>query len=663
MRWITALTAAVLTAALVVAGWVLAALEPTATTLGIAAAGTLLAGVTAALGLVVARRARANVVGALLVLVALGEALTATREVGWRVLAAHPDTAAQLNWLVALLAESSIWLFAALALLLLCFPDGRPYWRFVAPALLVAAAIHHGYGAVDVAPYAAPLHDVPHRWGPPPFAVELAAFLADVTLLGLLIACAASLFARYRRSGELRRRQIRWLALAGAGVPGFIVVCLAEIALTGHSGWAAGTVALATGLGIPLATAVAMLRHDLYDVDRALAATVGYGLATAVLLVVFAAASAAAGVIFGHDSTVVAAAATALAAVALSPLRRRLQRRVDRRLYPQRQAALAAIAGLQREIHAGDARPEQLAERLRAALRDPTLRIGYRVPGAAVLVDETGAPLTSGPPVLSGDAPTGAVGGHGTPVMLGGAPTGAIVAAVSAELLREVAAASATLVEVVRLRLEVTAALREVEASRARLLHAGYAERRRLERDLHDGAQQRLVSLGMALRLAQRHLGTVDVDGLIDETVAELGTAVAELRQIAHGLRPSSLDDGLPAALAALTQHVPIPVGLDVQAPDPLPDDVATTAYFVISEAIANAVKHAGASRIDVRVARVNGHLAVRVSDDGCGGAAPAPGSGLSGLSDRVGAVGGALALDSRQGSGTTVEATVPCAS
>jgi signal transduction histidine kinase len=644
MRWITALTAALLTGALVVTGWVLAALEPTATTLGIAAVGTLLAGVTAGLGLVVARRARGNAVGALLVLVAAGEALTATREIGWRVLAAHPDTAERLNWLVALLAESSIWLFAALALLLLCFPDGRPLWRVVPPLLLVAAGIHHAYGAVDDAPYAAPLQDVPHPWGPPPLAVEAVGFLADLTLLGLLMACAASLFVRHRRADELRRRQIRWLALAGIGVPGFIVVCLAEIVLTGEPGWAGDTVALATGLGIPLATAVAMLRHDLYDVDRALAATVGYGLATGVLLLVFAAASAVAGVILGHDSTVVAAAATALAAVALSPLRRRLQRRVDRRLYPQRQAALAAIARLQREIHAGDGRPEQLAERLRVALRDPELRVGYRVPGAAGLVDETGTPL----------------GGEGTPVELGGEPIGAIV---SAELPREVAAASATLVEVVRLRLEVTAALREVEASRARLVHAGYAERRRLECDLHDGAQQRLVSLGMALRLAQRHLGTVDVNGLIDETVAELGTAVAELRRIAHGIRPSSLDDGLPAALAALTQHVPIPVALDVQAPDPLPDDVATTAYFVISEAIANAVKHAGASRIDVRIARTNGHLAVRVSDDGCGGAAPVPGSGLAGLSDRVGAVGGALALRSRRGGGTTVEATVPCGS
>jgi signal transduction histidine kinase len=253
------------------------------------------------------------------------------------------------------------------------------------------------------------------------------------------------------------------------------------------------------------------------------------------------------------------------------------------------------------------------------------------------------------------------------PVVISGEPIGALLPrsrSLSADLLREVGAASATLVEVVRLRLEVTAALREVEASRARLVHVGDEERRRLERDRHDGAQQRLVSLGMALRLAQRHLddGTTDVNGLIDQAVAELGTAVVELRQIAHGLRPSSLDDGLHGALAALTQHLPIAVGLEVGS-EPLPDDVATTVYYVTSEAITNAVKHADATRIHVRIARCNGHLEVRIADDGKGGATLTAGSGLAGLSDRVHAIGSALALESYDGRGTIVEAMVPCES
>jgi signal transduction histidine kinase len=504
---------------------------------------------------------------------------------------------------------------------------------------------------VDTAPFAPPLEHLDHPFGPAPLAVEAVATAGELLLLAMLVASAGSLFVRFRRSDAQRRRQLKWLALAGLAVPGFIVVCLAEIIVLGHVGPVSIAIAILGAFAVPSAIAVAMLRDDLYDVDRALAGTVAFVVTSGLVLAVFGAVAFAGGVVLGHGSAVAAAAATAACAAVLSPLRRVAQRRVDRRLYPLRQAALAAIAGLQHDIHAGAARPEQLAERLRDALRDPALEVGYLVPGSGALVGASGAPLD---------------GAESVPVLMSDAPIGALRSqVVSPELLREVAAASVTLVEVVRLRLEVTAVLREVEASRTRLVQVGYEERRRLERDLHDGAQQRLVSLGMSLRLAQRHLDddATDLDGLLDQTVAELGTAVAELRQIAHGLRPTSLDDGLHAALIALAQHVPIPVALDVHHPEPLPDDVATTVYFVTSEAVANAVKHAGATRIDVHISRANGHLGVRISDDGCGGAYLCAGCGLAGLSDRVQALGGALALDSRAGHGTILEATVPCAS
>jgi signal transduction histidine kinase len=289
-------------------------------------------------------------------------------------------------------------------------------------------------------------------------------------------------------------------------------------------------------------------------------------------------------------------------------------------------------------------------------LHDPTLRVGYRLPGQARdadLVDAAGAALDPG------DA-------YRAPVRLGGYEIGAILRGTvgSRELLREVAAAAALLVEVVRLRIELNRALGDVESSRARLLHAGYQERRRLERDLHDGAQQRLVSLGMAIRLAQRHLddATVDVNGLLDQSVAELGTAVAELRQIAHGLRPSSLDDGLCHALATLAGNIPMPVTLDMCA-DRLPDDVATTAYYVASEALANTVKHAQAATIGLSVVRTDGQVTVQIRDDGRGGARPRPGAGLAGLADRIAAAGGTLRLFSPDGHGTLIEAVLPCGS
>ena len=468
---------------------------------------------------------------------------------------------------MAVTAESSVWLFAAFALLLLYFPDGRlpgRRWRALPPVLLLTSLAHHAYGAIDDEPYQPPLRHVPKAFGPPPLALELLSFVADVVLLACLIACAASLPLRYRQADELRRRQLRWLALAGLAVPGFIVTCLVEIGLSGSSGPASVAVGLVAVVGIPLAITVALLRHDLYDVDRAIATTVAYALATPCSSRCSARAALAAGLLLGGDSTVAVAAATALGAAALAPLRRRLQRSVDARLYPLRRAALEAIDGLQRGIDAGTARPEQLAGgsarpparpgpagRLPAARKRPAggrdrraARRRRRRPG-----DRRRRDHRRSAPGLAG--------------RLG-------------ELLREVAEASATLVELVRLRLELAEALREVEGSRARLVQAGDRERRRLERDLHDGAQQRLVSLGMALRVAQRHLGDggVDVDGLLDQAVAELATAVAELRSIAHGLRPSSLDDGLHAALVALTRHVPIPIELHVDS-ETLPDEVA----------------------------------------------------------------------------------------
>jgi signal transduction histidine kinase len=653
--WPVALVGSVATAAMVVGGLVFAALEPSASTIGWAVVGGAAALLCAGLGTLVARRVRDNPVGPLLVAVGACVAFSCTRQAGFEVLAHHDDTAERLNWLVALTTEASSWLFAAIGLLLVYFPDGRVpgrRWRLVPMGLVVGAASHHLYGVVSPDPYLAPLQDLPHAFGPPPLAVEALSIAGDLILLVSVLASAAALLVKYRQADAPGKQQLKWLALAGVGVPGFIVVCLSEVLLTGEGQWPSLVIGIAAIFGIPVAIAIAMLRADLYDVDRALATTVAWGLATAVLVVIFVAASLAAGVLLGRDSTVAAAAATAICAVALAPLRRRLQQRVDARVYPLRQAALAAIDELQREVNVGAARPEQLADRLRAALRDPELRVGYLRPGGNQLVEELGSPMDAAGsvPIVSGETTIGAL-----------AATSPLL---SNELLRQVAAASVTLVELVRLRLEVTAALREVEASRARLVQVGDRERRRLERDLHDGAQQRLVALGMALRLAQRRRKGTDpeLDGLLDQTVAEIGTAVSELRQIAHGLRPSSLDDGLQAALVALTQHVPIPVELHVHSA-PLPDEVTITVYYVASEAIANAVKHADATRIDVRITRHNGHVEVRVADDGRGGARVSTGSGLAGLNDRVTAVGGRLALASEERCGTVVEAVVPCAS
>src|SRR4051812_13032213 len=288
--WPAAVAASVLTGALVLAAVVLAAVAPTATTIAWAAVGGVSAALSAGLGMVIARRARPKVIGSLLAFVGLAVALTAARESGWQLLARHAETLASLDWLVALLAESSIWLFAALALLLLYFPDGRlpsPRWRLVPGAVVATAFVHHAYGAVDPDPFQPPLADLARPFGAPPLAIELAAFIADLVLLVLLVACAASLVVRFRRSAGVQRRQLKWLALAGVAVPGFIVVCLTEVVLFGRPQWPSVAIAIAVGVGVPAATAIAILRHDLYDVDKALSAAVVYGVLSSLLLAIF----------------------------------------------------------------------------------------------------------------------------------------------------------------------------------------------------------------------------------------------------------------------------------------------------------------------------------------------------------------------------------------
>jgi signal transduction histidine kinase len=210
----------------------------------------------------------------------------------------------------------------------------------------------------------------------------------------------------------------------------------------------------------------------------------------------------------------------------------------------------------------------------------------------------------------------------------------------------------------------VTAALANVDAreqlaaSRARIVQAGYEERRRLGRDLHDGAQQELVGAVMSLKLAQRRLARAPAEAgeLLEEALEQMETGIRELRELAAGIHPSILTDrGLRAALEALAGRSPMPVELMEVPPQRLPAPVETSAYFVVAEALTNAAKHARCSHVRVGVRVEEGAVTVEVRDDGVGGANPSAGSGLRGLADRVSALGGGLEIESPAGEGTTV--------
>ena len=300
-----------------------------------------------------------------------------------------------------------------------------------------------------------------------------------------------------------------------------------------------------------------------------------------------------------------------------------------------------------------------LRDALAEALADPTLEVAYWVPDQDGYVNAAGQPMPIDPPPLGKIATT--IDNEGTRVA-------AIVhdadLADERDLVRAVGAAAALTLANERLDAELHARVDELRASRARIVTAGYAERRRLERDLHDGAQQRLMALGINLRLARDRLGSdPESASLLDASLEELNEATRELRELARGIHPAALTDrGLASALNGLAERSPVQVEVSVEIPgERLPSSVESAVYFVVAEALTNAARYAQAGNVSVTVARSNGRVDVQVSDDGIGGADPTQGSGLRGLSDRVAALDGRLELTSADGDGTTLRARIPC--
>jgi signal transduction histidine kinase len=303
--------------------------------------------------------------------------------------------------------------------------------------------------------------------------------------------------------------------------------------------------------------------------------------------------------------------------------------------------------------------PAELREALAQALGDPSLELAYWLPEFESWADSEGRPVQ-----LPDRDPKRAV----TLVDRDGTAVAALVHDASLrdepDLLDAVAAAAAIALENTRLNVELRARLEDLRGSRARIVEAGDAERRRLERNLHDGAQQRLVAVALQLRLLQRRVSD-------DPAAAEMASAVGEeliqsldeLRELARGLHPAVLEHGLAAALNALATRSPVPTTVAYEANGRLPEPVELAAYFVASEALTNVAKYAGASTATVRVWRHDGHAAIEIVDDGCGGADDAQGSGLRGLADRVEALDGSLRVLSPAGGGTVVTAEMPCGS
>jgi signal transduction histidine kinase len=323
----------------------------------------------------------------------------------------------------------------------------------------------------------------------------------------------------------------------------------------------------------------------------------------------------------------------------------------------QRRLARGAVAGLVVEL--GGATAVDLRAALARALGDPSLELAYWVPARARYVDAAGSPVQL--PPSGGERAATVVEREGEPVA---ALIHDPALAENDELVESVCAAAALTLENARLQAELRARLAELQASRARLAEATDTERRRIERDLHDGTQQRLVSVAMALGLAESKLAAdrPAVQPVLREAREALSLALAELRELTQGIRPAILvERGLAAALDDLSRRAALPVRLDIAFSERLPEQVEGAAFFVASEALANAAKHSHASELQLSASRKDRLLVLEVADDGIGGAAVGGGSGLRGLADRVEALGGRLMIASTPGRGTTIRAEIPC--
>ncbi len=303
--------------------------------------------------------------------------------------------------------------------------------------------------------------------------------------------------------------------------------------------------------------------------------------------------------------------------------------------------------------------PGGLREALAEALGDPSLELVYWLPREGHFVDAQGRPF---------EVPEGERRRAVTKVEREGECIAAIVYDATLrdarDHVRAVGAAAALALKNEGLDAELRAKVGELRASRERMLRIGLEERRRLERDLHDGAQQRLVSMALNMRMARAKLRDEPeaAEQLLDGAGEELDAALEELRELARGIHPAVLSDrGLDTALETLARRAPVPVQLSALPAERLPEAVELAAYYVVSEALTNVAKYADASGATVGVERDNGRLVVRVSDDGVGGADPEQGTGLRGLEDRLAVIEGRLEVDSEPGHGTTITARIPC--
>jgi signal transduction histidine kinase len=591
------------------------------------------------------------------------------RGVRAQVVLAPAAALGEAAWIVGMLP--------ALILLPLLFPDGRlpsGRWRpvlWLTFATLLAVFVAFILGSSTLAGSAERVR-VPN-----PFFVPALSSAADFVegfffwvFLGILAASVASLVVRFRRSRGVERQQIKWFALAVVFL--LAVITVTEILLVfGIESRLVDTVLVAPAfLFLPVSVGLAVLRYRLYDLDVVVRKTLLYGLLVAIATAVYVVVVVGVGTLLGRESPFLTMLAAVIVALGFQPARTRLARVADRLVYGRRATPYEVLTEFSERMGASYA-TEDVLPRMAQVLGEGT---GAEVARIWLLVGGTFRPEAAWPADAPAAFPISARAGvlevsgeTVTEVRDRGDLLGALSVRMPAsdpmspskeKLVQDLAAQAGLVLRNVRL-------VEDLRASRQRLVAAQDEERRRIERDIHDGAQQQLVALTVKARLARQltEREPAKAAQLLGQIEAETQTALEDLRDLARGIYPPLLADaGLLAALEAQSRKAPVQVIVEGERIGRYPADVEATVYFCALEALQNVAKYADADRTVIRLAQSNGNLSFEVVDDGRGfdADAVASGSGLQGMADRLAAVGGSLEVRSAPGRGTTVAGRVP---
>ena len=633
----------------------------------------------AAVGAIVASHRPANPIGWLFLAEGLGFAVGGATDAyatyATRAGAAAPPLADWAVWLGAILGELG-FLFV---LAVLVFPDGRlpsPRWQVVAwlfvagEALLIlmAATSSAALRAQSSAVRVSPVRLVPDG------VADQVVNAVHTAFIPLCLAAAAGLAVRYRRTTPDVRHQIKWVAYASLLTAAALVVC--GLVFANPLGGLLGV-----GPLIPVAAGIAIFKYRLYDIDVVISKAIVYGSLAAFITLVYVVIVAGIGSLGpgflqagSRPNLGLSILATAVVAVAFQPVRERVQRLANRLVFGKRATpyeALSEFAGRMGDTYATeDALPRMarvLAEGTGAARAAVWLKDGAELAAGACWPADGGLPARAG--FTGGEAPAITGTDRVALVYHQGEVLGALSVAkrpgetltpIEDKLMSDLAAQAGLLLHNIGLTQQLQARLTELRASRLRIVAAADGQRRRIERDIHDGAQQQLLAIAGKLALAESVAGQDDERerALVAQLKAETSGALETLRELARGIHPPLLaDQGLIAAVTTQAGKASVPVAVDADGVGRYPAEIENAIYFCCVEALQNATRHAPGSAVRISLAGDQRQVMFTVTDDGPGfdPAVSTAGSGLRNMSDRLAALGGSCQVDSRPGRGTTV--------